>query len=104
MTQISSNFSLNFQKIFWPLTADHGGPSGDTNLSANLTDTNFEKLATMISRIFLFIKISIFSQTKYTKQTIVPCWIITNIKMFTYFINNVTVYYFSMIIRNFILF
>ena len=26
---------------------NHGGPSGDTDLSANLTDKNFEKLATM---------------------------------------------------------
>ena len=35
--------------MFWPLRANHGGPSGDTNLSANLTDKNVEKLETMVS-------------------------------------------------------
>ena len=34
--------SLNFQKIFWPLRANDGGPSVDINLSANLTNKNFE--------------------------------------------------------------
>ena len=34
--------SLNFQKNFWPLRANDGGPSVDINLSANLTNKNFE--------------------------------------------------------------
>ena len=66
MTQISYFFTedsvfrasrgLNFQKIFWLLRANHGAPSGDTNLSANLTDKNFEKFATMFLVFLFFLK------------------------------------------------
>ena len=38
--------------------ANHGGPSGDTNLSPNLTDKNFEKLATMHILVMVILHLS----------------------------------------------
>ena len=57
-----------------------------------------------ISRIFVLIDISIFSQTNCSKLTVFQCRIIADVDDFTYLINNVNVYYFSMIKCNTILF
>ena len=57
-----------------------------------------------ISKISIPVNVSIFSQSDCSKLIIFKCQIIASINVFTYLMNNVNAYYFSMSIQNFVLF